>query len=240
MKPALWFVTPAHGRLDITQQTLAQRANLNRRTGTRCVVVAEDENLNIAEDLGLDAVKCPNTFLGEKFNVGVQYAIEEGASHITLFDSDSISLDAVYNPLSDSPEYRPYYSFVVPDGSRRGELTHMRWVQTIWPVEFMKLTKGQPCDQFINKHVSSSCLRNIAMVCKAYGREFTPVYAKTHPLEHVGFQSEDNISEVYSIMNSAVTGRWKYDVWDPLLETYTEDQDQILALKNYYERKSLV
>lgn len=237
---SLWFVTPAHGRYQITQHTLAQRAKLCERIGARCVVVAEDGNLSIADRLGLDTLPMDNLFLGRRFNAGVEYALSRGATHITLFDSDSISLDATYDTLADVPEFRPNYSFIFPDGKRRAEIQHQRWVQTIWPAAYMELTYGHPCDYFINRHVSSSALRNIEAAVKANGLTMSPVTTETHQLEQVGFQSEDNISNSMNILYSARVGKYAKDMWTPLLETYIEDQEQILALKYHYERNQIV
>jgi hypothetical protein len=235
----LWFVTPAHGRLEITRHTLKQRAKLCERIGARCVVVAEDYNLQLAGFYGLDRLYQENRFLGRRFNAGVEYALKQGATHITLFDSDSISLDSVYENLGDSPRFHPNYSFVMANG-RRAEIRHERWVQTIWPARFMKMVEGQPCDRWINKHVSSSALRNIAAVAESYGTTLGPEYVTVDRLEQVGFQSEDNISNPASILYAAKVGRWASDVWEPLLETYKEDRDQILGLEDHYKRRSVV
>jgi hypothetical protein len=233
----LWFVTPAHGRYGITQHTLAQRAKLCERIGARCVVVAEDYNLDIADSLGLDTIGMENRFLGQRFNAGVTYALNHGASHVSLFDSDSISLDSVYETLSDAVRFHPHYSFLLPDG-RRAEIRHLRWVQTIWPSRYMHLVDGQPCDRYLNRHISASALKNVVLAAKGYDITLDPETVFVDPLEQVGFQSEDNISGVRAILLSSAVGRWASDVWEPLLETYKEDQDQILGLKNHYKEKN--
>ncbi len=234
----IWFVTPAHGRYGITQHALAQRAKLCKRIGARCVVIAEDANLGYARDLGLDTIEMENRFLGRRFNAGVTYALKQGATHITLFDSDSISLDSVYRTLPEVPSFHPNYSFVLSNG-RRAEVRHERWVQTIWPAEWMELVEGKPCNPWINRNVSSSALHNISMAALGYGKELKPETVQVNQLEQVGFQSEENISNALAILFSSRVGNWASDVWEPLYETYIEDHAQILGLELHYERNHL-
>jgi hypothetical protein len=79
--PGLWFVVPAHGRLPLTRICLTQL----RRTcdqleaeGVRAsaVVIADDENLDTARELGFGTVERNNQYLARKFNDGIQLALD--------------------------------------------------------------------------------------------------------------------------------------------------------------------
>ena len=83
MRPSLWFVMPAHGRLELARICLRQL----RRTidslddnGIRAsaVVVACDENLDTARELGFGWVERDNQFVSRRFNDGVQFACDPG------------------------------------------------------------------------------------------------------------------------------------------------------------------
>jgi hypothetical protein len=96
-RPSLWFVVPAHGRLELSRICLRQlRRTVDELSlegiDASAVVVASDENLDTARELGFGTVERNNRFLSRRFNDGIQLAC-----------------DRRYNP-------RPV-DFVVPCGS---------------------------------------------------------------------------------------------------------------------------
>ncbi len=79
--PSLWFVMPVHGRLPLASICLRQL----RRTcdslaengiEATAVVVGDDENLDVARDLGFGVVERDNQFVSRKFNDGIQLACD--------------------------------------------------------------------------------------------------------------------------------------------------------------------
>lgn len=75
------FVVPAHGRIELTRICLRQL----RRTiddleaegiDASAIVVADDENLTTALDLGFGIVERNNRFLSRRFNDGIQLATD--------------------------------------------------------------------------------------------------------------------------------------------------------------------
>src|SRR5687767_4792022 len=95
--PSLWFVVPAFGRVELARICLRQL----RRTcdalqaegvEATAVVIADDENLDAARELGFGTIERDNRAVSRKFNDGIQLA-----------------LDPAYNP-------RPG-DYVVPCGS---------------------------------------------------------------------------------------------------------------------------
>jgi len=92
----LVFVTPAFGRYTVTDAVLAQRANLElllhvaMGIEAATVVIADDDNLDIARAHGMEAIERPNTHLGAKFNDGIEHAcIHMDADLVCLIGSDS-------------------------------------------------------------------------------------------------------------------------------------------------------
>jgi len=78
---SLWFVVPAHGRVELARICLRQL----RRTcdslsengvEATAVVIAEDENLDTAREFGFGTVERTNYSLGRKFNDGIQLACD--------------------------------------------------------------------------------------------------------------------------------------------------------------------
>ena len=70
--PSLWFVVPAHGRLELARICLTQlRRTCDELThhgiDASAVVVADDDNIETADDLGFAWVKRENRFLSRKF-----------------------------------------------------------------------------------------------------------------------------------------------------------------------------
>src|SRR6185369_1212836 len=93
-RPSLWFVTPAFRRFELSQVCFAQRAAAIKRLDelgidASCVVVADDENLDIARSFGFAVVEVDNRWLGRRFNEGYAFAAEEGVDYIVPIGSDS-------------------------------------------------------------------------------------------------------------------------------------------------------
>lgn len=89
----IWFVVPAHGRPELSAICLRQL----KRTCDRlkkfdiyatAVVIANDENLDTAADLGFWGYDQNNDFLGRKFNDGMELAAQEGAEFVIPMGSD--------------------------------------------------------------------------------------------------------------------------------------------------------
>lgn len=102
----LWFVTPVHGRFDLTRICFEQRARLLRQLAglgvdARQVVVGDDANLATAREFGFTTLERPNV-LGLRINDGFEFACREGgADHVVYAGSDDWMLAG---PLADLPE----------------------------------------------------------------------------------------------------------------------------------------
>jgi hypothetical protein len=79
--PSLWFIVPAHGRVELARICLRQlrrTCDLLEAEGVNAtaVVIADDENLDTARDLGFGTVRRNNRFVSRKFNDGIQAALD--------------------------------------------------------------------------------------------------------------------------------------------------------------------
>lgn len=81
MRPSLWFIVPAHGRVRLAQICLRQlRRTCDQLTehgiDATAVVIADDENLDTARQLGFGTIEHPNQPVSRKFNAGIQLALD--------------------------------------------------------------------------------------------------------------------------------------------------------------------
>lgn len=93
MRPSLWFVVPAHGRLELSAVCLRVLAATCRQLvgmgvdATACVI-ADDGNIDLARKHGFATVERNNQFLGRRFNDGFEFAAAEGAGYVVPCGSD--------------------------------------------------------------------------------------------------------------------------------------------------------
>ena len=78
---SLWFVVPAHGRLELSRICLRQLrrtcdALAENGIKATAVVVADDGNLETAREVGFGTVERDNQFVSRRFNDGVQAAFD--------------------------------------------------------------------------------------------------------------------------------------------------------------------
>lgn len=83
------LVSPAWRRFAVTRLALAQRAHLcgvlaGRGHEATSVIVADDDNLDIASELGFHTVERDNEFLGRRFNDGVEWACRQWEADVVV------------------------------------------------------------------------------------------------------------------------------------------------------------
>jgi glycosyltransferase involved in cell wall biosynthesis len=101
------LVSPAWGRFDVTRMVLAERRWMCDELALRglqvtSVIVADDENLEIAEEYGFDTVEMGNLDLGAKFNAGYRYAAGQGADVFVHCGSDDWIHPDAFNILAET------------------------------------------------------------------------------------------------------------------------------------------
>lgn len=91
---SVWFVSAAHRRYDTVRLSLNQRRHACQQLRSagftaEGVIVADDDNLAIAEEYGFHAVDLDNSDVGGKFNAGIGYALNAGADIVVYIGSDN-------------------------------------------------------------------------------------------------------------------------------------------------------
>jgi hypothetical protein len=89
----LWFVVPAHGRLEIAAVCLRQLRRTCDQLADRgilasAVVVSDDENLELAADQGFATVERDNSQLGRRINDGYELAGRNGVEFMVALGND--------------------------------------------------------------------------------------------------------------------------------------------------------
>lgn len=132
------LVSPAWRRFDVTRLALAQRAHLRgvlagRGHEVTGVVVADDDNLDIAREYGFETVERDNTFLGRKFNDGLERALDMGAEVVVLIGSDDWVHPDVFDrmPLAESEVPVPSLEEPAVTWNVAPEIVSGRWISFV-------------------------------------------------------------------------------------------------------------
>lgn len=102
---------PAWRRCAVTRLCLAQKKHLVRHLAARgitasVVVVADDENLDIAAEFGFDMLEQKNV-LGLKVNDGIEYACANDADYVAFVGSDDWIHPDFFDSLPSTPAMKP-------------------------------------------------------------------------------------------------------------------------------------
>ena len=219
----LWFVTPAWRRYDLTAVCLDQRARVIETLAqhgieARCVVVADDENLDIARGLGFDTVERDNEWLGRRFNDGIEYAGAHGASRIIPIGSDSWIDPAYFLPLPTRQFTMTASSYAVVAVDRMAEL-QVDDTKGVGPYVFPRFafrrSAFRPAKDEITYGVDSSTVKGIHMRLRWKRQD-------VHPLQYVGFRGVPFISS-YAGLYAKWGVREHRDPWAKLAQHYPLD-----------------
>lgn len=240
--PTVWLVSPAWRRFAVTRLALAQRAHLVTELAARgleahCVVVADDENLDIAREFGFETVEMNNRWLGRRFNAGYEYAARQGADYFVHIGSDDWVHPDVFGVLpyselaagdalptpelpvvvrSNAPAMVVGSEIAIVDllGGRmrrcrtRGRTGVVPW---ILPRRLLERSGFRPIREDAERGIDGS------LVC-GLGLRPNIVFHDPHPLARVDFKSAVNLTP-YGALAHLGRGRVE-DPWPALAEIY--------------------
>lgn len=230
---SLWFIVPAHGRHDIARVCLKQlRRACDALTwgGIRstAVIVADDDNLNIAHELGFHGYEQTNEPLGRKWNDGYELACREGgADFVVPFGSDDwIDPRAILElPLPGPKEIRCFRrtAVVSEDGARMVRLNISYdggdGVRII-PASLLEPLGYRPAEEDRARAIDTSVWNQLRAVYEPADRPRF-VYADLHPLQIVDFKSSGNQLNPYDgCRRSFMVGDEILEPWPVLAEHY--------------------
>lgn len=184
----LYFVTPAWQRYELTAICLEQRRQVIDALATHGieahqVVIADDENLDIARSLGFEVVERDNRWLGRKFNDGQEYAGKHGAEWIVPIGSDSWVDPAYFVPLPPTGRTRTsrMYVPVKPDRLAILRVGKMGAGPHMFNRRLMLGSGFRPAPDEISRNTDSLTIR---------GLDRPPLWQwrDLHPFQYVGFR----------------------------------------------------
>jgi hypothetical protein len=251
MKPGLWFCMPAHGRLElaaICMRQLRRTCDALQAEGVNAtaVVVADDENLDTARELGFGTVERNNTYLARKFNDGIQLALDpernpHPADYVVPFGSDDWADHRLFLdlPADDRVVGFQRLAIVREDGREIScrQLDYMGGAGIrIYPAALLQPFGYRPADPDRKRACDTSILVNVAM---HHGPERMRIeHRHLHDFQIVDWKSPNENLNLYAdlaaVYRPTVTG----DPFELLADVYpAEAVDEMRAL---YASRELV
>lgn len=228
---SVWFVVPAHGRVRLAAVCLRQL----RRTcdlladcgvSASAVVIADDENLDTALELGFGTVERENAPLGRKWNDGYELAAMAGVDFVVPLGSDDwIDPAWVLAQLEADGEVRcSRLSAVVSESGRHLSRLRIDYGGTVdfgdgvrmMRTALLKPLRYRPAEEDASRAIDTSvflALRN------ALGRQPVVSFTDVHPLQIVDFKTWDEQLNPYSGCHARF-GTQETDPWRALAAIY--------------------
>jgi hypothetical protein len=227
---ALVFVVPAYRRFELTRVCLTQLTRTCRELDAydiraTAVVIADDQNLDVAAMLGFATVRRENKPLGRKFNDGIELACGHlGADYVVPIGTDNWVDAALIArlPEQDTIAAHRLCTLVHESGEKAGALNVAYdggdGVRT-WPRELLEPLRFRPAAEDRERAIDTSIRERM----KLNGAKPAYVYHDLHPLQIVSFQSEDVQLNGYDELRSVfANGPERIDHWEALSEVYPE------------------
>lgn len=242
-KPQLWFVVPAYQRVELTRLCLAQLKRscvelaVDHAIDAHAVVVADDENLETARELGHWAVEQENQPLGRKFNDGIELACQQGADYIVPFGTDNWIDPRI---LTELPEgrvaiTRTQAALVNNDGTRLGKIrvTYAGGdgIRT-FPARLFEPCAYRPAADYAQRAIDTSIIERLRRFT-GWTKQFQ--IADVHDKQIVSFQSPDIQLNGYDDLMRAFGVEELPDPWHELGQVY--DELAVETMRRHYERR---
>lgn len=218
----VWLVTPAWRRYHVTDLVLQQHRLLARSLATfgvtaRRLVIADDDNLEIARDHGCDILSMGGT-LGARVNAGFAAAREAGADWVCFTGSDNWLHPALFLDLPDDAVVTGRSCSVVDlergvlfTVAERGEMGAAPW---LIPAAVLERCDWRPVDR-------DDRTRGMEIGMRVGMGRVSREYRDPCPHARVDFKSEDSMTgyEVLRRVPGLATSG-EVDAWEALLPYY--------------------
>ena len=197
----IWFVTPAFQRYALSEVCFAQY-NLVfdhlRRNGVEAtgVVIADDENLDIARAAGFETVERDNEALGRRFNDGMEYAAKHGAEWIVPIGSDSFIDPAYFLPLPKASKTRTSSIYAAVTATELAELRvggNIGAGPRMFHRDLLEPSGFRPAQDSLKRSVDHSTIRGIEGPIHWEQRD-------VHTLQYIGFRAAPYITSYSTLV----------------------------------------
>jgi hypothetical protein len=236
-RPSLLFVIPAWQRVELSTICFRQHSQMleTLRGGgidAQAVVIADDDNLDAAQAVGLLTLERPNQ-LGAKWNVGYEYAGRAAFDYVAALGSDSW-----YDPPEPALPEKPdamlctrNYTVIDQTGTRQSHLC-VRYEgglgTRIMPTSMLKKCGYRPLEPGRDRYCDTATLEAIK---RTYGR-VTFEYSDRHPFEIVGFFSDVQLTPYRLLLQYWLVEHHDGDAFAGLEEHYPAGL--VAAIRRHY------
>lgn len=245
--PSLWFIVPAHGRVELARICLTQlrrTCDQLEREGIRAsaVVIADDENLDTAKGLGFATVPRDNRFLSRKYNDGIQLALDRAynrrpADYVVPIGSDDW---ADHRLFVDLPRGRTMFGFqhmaFVREDGRELTTRHVNYEGgcgiRIYPRAAMENVGFRPCDEDRRRGCDTSMLVNLKRAGALTAVEHRPC----DPLQIVDWKSPDDQVTSYAEIDGRHRAHLTADPFEALGDRYPAEA--LSEMRDLYARRA--
>lgn len=214
---SIWFVTPAWKRYGLSavcfeQWSQVQATLAERGVDLRVVVIADDDNIELAQAFGFDTIEQDNRWLGRKFNDGIEYAAAQGAEWIVPIGSDTWISPDYLAPLPQAGNVRGSRVCCVVTPERLAELRVGRF--GVGPFMFHRSLLAptyRPAGEHLHRGIDGSTLRGLG--------EINWERRDISPYQHIGFRGTPHLTP-YKGLWRAWGVRQYDDPWARLADHY--------------------
>ncbi|HKN43221.1 MAG TPA: glycosyltransferase [Propionibacteriaceae bacterium] len=242
----LAFIVPAYRRYDLTRACLRQLVRTCTALGNEgiratAVVVADDANLETAEDLGFGTVRQVNQPLGRKWNDGIEYATRYlGCDYVVPFGTDNwIDPELVkWLPPADAIMAHREVCIVHESGERMVTLNvgyeggdGIRCL----PTELLEVLDFRPCDEDKQRATDTSMRDRLK---SRTGKALSFIYLDLHPMQIVSFQSADQQLNDYEDLKQSFGALEYKRPFERLARVYSAQALQ--EVRDVFERRMAV
>lgn len=240
MNPSLWFVVPAHGRVELSRICLRQlRHTCDALKGfgvdASAVVIADDENLDTAADCGFWGYEQDNYLLGRKFNDGYNLAAREGVDFVVPLGSDDwISHRLIVGAELERNRIRCARRLVmVAEEGQKFMRLHIRYEggigMRIMPTSLLQVLDYRPADEDRDRGIDTNTLMRLK---RAHGRYDLLTYFDTeHDFQIVDFKTGGANLNTWEMCRRHGSEP-EQDPWPILSELYAADS--VAAMRQLY------
>lgn len=224
--PSLLFITPAWQRFELTRLCMWQRRQacdslLEAGVDATCVVIADDENLEIAREYGFETVESPNDFLSRRFNDGYEFAGKNGFDYCAAIGSDSWIDPKLLEVLPNGQmQTTRNYGLLNKTGDRIAQIrlkTMYGFSLFVLPTKLLAPLKFRPGPENLAKGCDGALYKGL------FGnRPPTFVLRELSPLDVVAFRSEIQITP-YERLVTRHRAREYPNPFERLKSVYSED-----------------
>lgn len=228
---------PARGRFDVTRLALGQQRSLADNLASRgitidCLIVANDENLEVAEEFGFCGLERRNEPLGWKINEGFEQVCRDGADYAAFIGSDDWLHPDFFAALDpDGATVLSGHEITVVDLVRQ-RLRHLGWRRPhgvppwLLPRRVLKAVHWRPCVDHLDRGMEGG-LRTRLQPLDVRWQLHDP-----HPMTRVDFKSHVGMTAYDAVAASLGIGE-ELDPWPELERFYPERLVNLARFTSY-------